>query len=177
MTLEHFLSRVIKRDSGCWEWSGCLRGKSGYGAARHGGKTVDAHRLSWILNNGAIPDGLFVLHACDNRICVNLQHLRLGTPKDNYIDGVSRGRIIPGVPHYYRPPLKHPSISAYKRRGCRCDECVILYKASLRVYRIKVKLRRSNTSSYRFISLPIFSLPASTPPPYPGASYLTLSRF
>ena len=171
MTLEYFMSRVIKRDSGCLEWSGCLRGKSGYGAVRHGGKTLDAHRLSWILNNGTIPDGLFVLHTCDNRICVNLLHLRLGTPKDNYDDAVLKGRIIPGRPPSYSPPHKHPSISAYKRRRCRCDDCVILYKTSLRAYRIKVKLRRSDTS----LSCSTSSSSSPTPPPSPGAARLPVS--
>ena len=158
MTLEYFMSRVTKKDSGCWEWRGCLRGKSGYGAVKHNGKTMDAHRLSWILHNGTIPDNLFVLHTCDNRICVNPTHFLLGTPKNNYDDAVLKGRIIPGRPH------KHPSLSAYKRRKCRCDECVILHKTSLQLRRFNDSLSRSTSSTS-----------SPTPPPYSGVARLPVS--
>jgi hypothetical protein len=51
-----------------------------------------AHRVSWVLTNGPILDGLCVLHRCDNRICVNPSHLFLGTKKDNFQDMITKGR-------------------------------------------------------------------------------------
>ncbi len=79
---------------GCWLWSGG-RNENGYGIIGLGrrsqgvGKT---HRVAWELYNGPIPDGMCVLHKCDNPPCCNPAHLRLGTLKDNARDTVSKGR-------------------------------------------------------------------------------------
>lgn len=75
----------------CIEWGGG-RFRSGYGDAWHDGRHWRAHRLTWELANGPIPDGLHVLHLCDNPPCVNIDHLRLGTPADNAADKVLRRR-------------------------------------------------------------------------------------
>jgi hypothetical protein len=58
-----------------------------------------AHRFVWKLANGAIPDGLFVLHKCDNPICVNPHHLFLGTQADNMTDKTQKGRQAKGATH------------------------------------------------------------------------------
>lgn len=57
---------------------------------------MDAHRASWIMSHGGIPDGLCVLHRCDNRRCINIDHLFLGTKADNSRDMVSKGRSARG---------------------------------------------------------------------------------
>ncbi len=59
-------------------------------------KTYLAHRLAYEFANGSIPPGLYVLHSCDNRRCVNPKHLRLGTAKDNIHDALDRGRYPTG---------------------------------------------------------------------------------
>lgn len=76
---------------GCWEWMG-YRDKKGYGrcGSKHG--EVLAHRVSYIEFNGPIPNGLHVLHSCDNSSCVNPAHLRVGTNDDNVADRHERNR-------------------------------------------------------------------------------------
>lgn len=85
-----FWSKVNKTDS-CWLWESAIN-HHGYGLFSIHYKTRRAHRLSWEWANGEIPKGLFVLHECDVRGCVNPDHLFLGTPKDNTKDMYEKGR-------------------------------------------------------------------------------------
>jgi hypothetical protein len=66
--------------------------KGGYGRKNLGGKITLAHRHAWVLVNGLIPRGLFVLHKCDNPACINTEHLFLGTQDDNMQDMIRKGR-------------------------------------------------------------------------------------
>jgi hypothetical protein len=94
---ERFWERVNKT-AGCWLWTGSL-GFYGYGqlsAGRNGLTPLRAHRLSWELHNGSIPDGLHVLHHCDNPTCVRPDHLFLGRAADNSLDKVAKGRARGG---------------------------------------------------------------------------------
>lgn len=83
--------------SDCIEWEGAIN-STGYGSVRVGGKTVGAHRLAYERAYGPIPDdvpgyhGMCVMHTCDNRRCVNPEHLKLGTHQDNMTDMYSKGR-------------------------------------------------------------------------------------
>lgn len=97
-TEQRFWEKIDRRgEDECWLWKASIR--HGYGAfgVRQGYVEI-AHRYSWILANGEIPDGLCVLHKCDVPRCVNPKHLFLGTRIDNAADRHAKGRSIAGKP-------------------------------------------------------------------------------
>lgn len=79
----------------CIEWNKA-KDKAGYGVSWLNGKWIRAHRKAYIQNKGEIPDDLVVRHTCDNKACVNPDHLILGTHQDNSTDMVSRDRQAKG---------------------------------------------------------------------------------
>lgn len=85
-----FWARVVEQSSGCWEWSGG-RTKDGYGAMSVGGQFQYTHRLAYELAVGPIPDGMLIMHACDNPPCCNPAHLSVGTISDNTREAIARG--------------------------------------------------------------------------------------
>lgn len=89
---------------GCWEWQG-TKLSSGYGRFWYKYGRIFTHRLSFILFNGVIPDGLFILHSCDNPCCVNPKHLHVGTKQENIQEAVLRKRALIGD---LNPMRKHP---------------------------------------------------------------------
>ena len=84
--------------SGCREWMRCRTSGFCYGKLSYGGVVTHAHRVAWILSRGPIPDGLWVLHRCDNPPCVEPAHLFLGTQTTNMRDAVNKGRLV--LPHF-----------------------------------------------------------------------------
>jgi len=89
---EFFWARVNKSD-GCWEWTG-RKMYFGYGSIRlyRNAPQISSHRASWQIHFGEIPEGLCVLHRCDNPSCVRPDHLFLGTIQDNNMDAKQKGR-------------------------------------------------------------------------------------
>lgn len=94
MTIESFEKFIFYSPDGCWYWLGALQSK-GYGQFRNRG----AHRVSYMLYKNVDPGNLNVCHSCDNRMCVNPNHLWLGTHLDNVMDKVMKGRQSRGPNH------------------------------------------------------------------------------
>ena len=85
--------RRVRRTADCWEWLGSRSPERDYGSAcKNPRQRLRAHRYAWELVNGPIQLGLFVLHTCDNRLCVRRDHLYLGTNDDNTEDMARRDR-------------------------------------------------------------------------------------
>lgn len=85
------IARLVESLSGCWEFAGPLM-KDGYGRVRLEGKPTLTHRASYIYHTSSIPEGLHILHKCDNPCCCNPAHLYAGTHHDNMKDKVKRAR-------------------------------------------------------------------------------------
>lgn len=85
----------VRGPNECWPWLRSVD-RCGYGKFQVGARSNDvAHRVAWRLVNGPVPEGLYVLHHCDNPPCVNPRHLYTGTQFDNMHDAVVRGRHVP----------------------------------------------------------------------------------
>lgn len=89
-TTDDFWKKHRKTKQGCWEWTGQIN-HNGYGIACFNGTTVRAHRFSYFLKNNKWPT--IVMHTCDNRRCINPEHLRGGTQKENIKDCLDKGRF------------------------------------------------------------------------------------
>lgn len=85
----------------CWPWTASCR-RSGHGQIAIGSTTIGAHRASWIIHHGPVPEGLFVCHHCDNPPCVNPAHLFLGTHDDNMADMRAKSRGVVPAPAVMR---------------------------------------------------------------------------
>ena len=93
-TFERMLNALQPRsNTGCWEWQGDLT-HNGYGRVKVDGKAKRVHRVMWELRHGPIPDGMVVMHKCDNPKCCNPEHLELGTQRENVADMIQKNRAV-----------------------------------------------------------------------------------
>lgn len=140
---ERLLSKISISNTGCWNWGGFIHPITGYGQfyMAHEPKNIRyAHRASYLIHFGEFDLDLLVCHHCDNRKCVNPDHLFLGTQSDNITDAQNKGRFTKAT---------HPSRQSY-RNGCRCQECKLLENTAQSAWRLanpekyKAICKRSN---------------------------------
>src|SRR5215467_2952229 len=124
---ERFERHIERVASGCWEWQTSL--SSGYGVFNINQRIHVAHRVAWMLYRGDIPDGLCVLHRCDNRRCVNPDHLFLGTRADNTADMLMKGREARGsrMPNAILTADDIPTIRQLWESGMKSAEIAALF--------------------------------------------------
>lgn len=122
---EYYDKYVIKNPGECWGWSGSLLG--GRGRLYFGKEAVQAHRISWVIHKKThIPFGKYVCHSCDNIVCTNPDHLFLGTPSENIIDMVMKGR----KPYMKLKPYDIPVIRGLLASGMSVKELCEGYRVS-----------------------------------------------
>ena len=143
--IERFESRYVITPDGCWEWQG-TRNKLGYGRFNCGHVEVLAHRFSFEMNVGPIPDGLVLDHLCRNPACVNPEHLEPVTQGEN----VLRGRMVQGASQARLDRTHCPAGHPYDEENTylRPDggrDCRICMRRRNVVSRAKI--RRSKTTS------------------------------
>lgn len=125
------LARTAITENGCWKWLGAIS-HAGYGNLTYQGKQLSSHRVSYELHTGPIPKGMWVLHTCDNKWCVNPEHLFLGDRQDNADDAVTKGRYAKGH-HQGSAKLKEDDVRTIRKmidEGCSLTEIAYEYGVS-----------------------------------------------
>ena len=134
---ERMLEKINKADSGCWEWTSALD-NHGYAVISKHNKAAKAYREMYKLFIGPIPEGMCVLHKCDNRKCVNPDHLYIGTKSDNMMDRA------------YRNPDNQGGVSRKLSQG-QADEIRLLHKKGVNWRILCKRFDISNGTLYRII--------------------------
>lgn len=111
---ERFLSKVEKTET-CWTWKAGTFNETGYGQFWMRRRPHGAHVASYKLFVGKVPKGLMVRHKCDNRICVNPDHLEIGTHSDNMKDMIRRGRADRKGEKAHNVKLDNKTVKRIKR--------------------------------------------------------------
>lgn len=130
-----FLKKVNVVENGCHEWTSTIH-RDGYGRVHYEGAQRIAHRVAYMLFIGEIPNGMFVCHHCDNRKCVNPDHLYAGTAKQNMRDKVARFKGLWGRMKFTTEQI---------------EKCKNLYLSGISQEKIAKQLGMDQTSASRFI--------------------------
>ena len=155
--VSRFWSYVDRRGPNeCWLWTGCRMAplpcgmQYGYFGAYDEGRTISIrpHRFSYFLANGEIPDDKVVMHTCDVPLCVNPNHLRLGTQRENILDASKKGRIANGS-RQGNSKLTEADVGAIRRSERTTAELASLYDTD---YTNILRIRRGE--SWRHVPMP-----------------------
>ncbi|PZE33982.1 HNH endonuclease [Curtobacterium sp. MCSS17_006] len=151
--MQRFDTNVARTDK-CWNWTACTR--TGYGLIRINGRQEDAHRVAYVNARGQIPDGMLVDHICFNRRCVNPDHLRLVTPKQNIEHrqgaNASSASRLRGV--YKRPDRRSKPYYAYVRHNGKQHSAGYHTTADEAALAAALLRSRMFTHADEFVSLP-----------------------
>lgn len=125
--------------TGCWNWKKAIV-HTGYGMKKCGSKNKLAHRLSFELHKGKIPKGKIVMHTCDNRACINPEHLRAGTNGENVRDCIAKGRFRTADKRGEKNPMKvlTTAIVNEARQRSQDGETITAIAAKLGVNRLTI---------------------------------------
>ena len=131
---DRLMSHVgVNNDTGCWEWT-AHRNNYGYGMIGVNGHTMTAHRVSFSIFKGPIPDGHVVMHACDNPKCINPEHLSTGTRSDNMKDCRDKSRlVVPSMSHdsHWNSRLTEEDVHAIRKSALSNRELSTSYNVSI----------------------------------------------
>jgi len=131
---------IPEPNSGCWLWLGSTNAK-GYAHLKYNNRQQRANRFSWTAYNGEIPPGLHVLHRCDNRLCVNPDHLFLGTNQDNVDDRVNKGRSgkFNELKTHCKRGHEYTEENTYRQKNTNQRACLICKRALTEKHNLKVR--------------------------------------
>lgn len=117
--------RHIDKTGDCWLWT-AARDKDGYGIFSYAGKTARAARVALELDGRPVPNGAFACHHCDNPRCVKPAHLFVGSPADNVVDMIAKGRNYTGSRHHFSK-LDETAVRAIRASGASAQEVAAKY--------------------------------------------------
>lgn len=140
---DRFLARIQLRDDSCWHWLGALN-PQGYGTVMNKGTATPAHRFSYVLFIGPIPEGLQLDHLCRNRACVNPWHLDPVTARENILRGECHAAINARKTHCTRGHALEGANLYLRPKGGRT--CRICRKASQRAWERRQRLGKAATA-------------------------------
>ena len=155
----------------CWNWTGGITG-AGYGAMMIDYKNVSAHRFSYELHFGPIPEGMFICHKCDNPSCSNPDHLFLGTPQDNVDDMISKDRQVITTPPTFHGEDHPNAVLTWDQ----VNEMRRLYATGkYPAYELAERYQVTKATVGYIIHWQTWRKDDSPPPQYPGREKLTES--
>ena len=129
---DRFVKKTKATPSGCIEFAGS-KDRDGYGRFWDGAKVVGAHRYEFERIHGPIPDGYVVMHSCDNPSCCNVNHLMLGTQKENIADRDRKGRrIAPAGDKHMSSKLTSEKVREIRGSTMTCKELAAMHGISWR---------------------------------------------